>query len=320
VMTRRNPIKATLLILFCEFVTLACACAFADVITLKDGRQISGTIETGNTQEIRIQTSGSSQAIAVDQVQSIHFGVTEIAPPPAAPALSAPVSQAPPQPPVVVAQQQPAPPSPTSPGWRQTANAQAPAAQPPANTAAPAQPDSQTITLPIGTEIAVRTIDRIDSKKADRSREYQGSLDDPILVNGVEVVPANTNAVLKIEEAQNSGLTHRASLSTVLVAVIIHGQRFNVITSKVDSKAGSPAKRTVIGGAAGAGAGAAIGAAAGGAAGAAVGAGVGAAAGAITGKLTAKGVEIAPETRFTYTLSQPATITPEKAGPEQASK
>jgi outer membrane lipoprotein SlyB len=196
------------------------------------------------------------------------------------------------------------PPSPSS-GWRAADGQTASAAKTPS--------DSQTITLPIGTEIAVRTIDRIDSKRADLSREYAGSLDDPIVVNGVEVVPANADAVLKVVEAQGAGLTHRASLSTALVAVVIHGQRFGVVTSKVDSKAGSPAKRTVIGGAAGAGAGAAIGAAAGGAAGAAVGAGVGAAAGAITGKLTGKGVEIAPETRFTYTLTQPAAITPAPA-------
>ncbi|HEY7388097.1 MAG TPA: hypothetical protein VH640_06285 [Bryobacteraceae bacterium] len=201
----------------------------------------------------------------------------------------------------VAAAQQPTPANSAAPGWRSASDAQAPAA------------DAQTITLPAGTEIAVRTIDRIDSKTADLSHEYAGSLDDPIVVNGVEVVPANANAVLKVVEAQKSGLTHRASLSTALVAVYIHGQRYNLRTSKVDSKAGSPAKRTVAGGAIGAGAGAAIGAAAGGAAGAAVGAGLGAAAGAITGKLTGKGVEISPETRFTYTLTQAAAITPESA-------
>jgi uncharacterized protein YcfJ len=202
--------------------------------------------------------------------------------------------------------QQPASPNSAPPGWRSAGDSRAPAASTPAA-------DSQIITLPAGTEIAVRTIDRIDSRTADLSHEYAGSLDDPIVVNGAEVVPANANAVLKVVDAQKSGLTHRASLSTALVAVYIHGQRYNVQTSKVDSKAGSPAKRTVAGGAIGAGAGAAIGAAAGGAAGAAVGAGLGAAAGAITGKLTGKGVEITPETRFTYTLTQPAVITPEAA-------
>jgi outer membrane lipoprotein SlyB len=86
-----------------------------------------------------------------------------------------------------------------------------------------------------------------------------------------------------------------------------------VETGKVDSTAGSQAKRTLTGTAAGAGTGAAIGAAAGGGAGAAIGAGVGAAAGTVAGKLAGKGVEIAPETRFTYKLTQPAVIAPKEA-------
>src|SRR5262249_38805681 len=133
------------------------------------------------------------------------------------------------------------------------------------------------VSLPIGTEIAVRTIERINSKKADLSREYGGSLDDPIVVDGIEIAPANANAFLRVVEAQGPGLTHRASLTTALIAVTIHGRRVNVETGKVDSKAGSQAKRTLTGTAVGAGTGAAIGAAAGGGAGAAIGAGVGAA-------------------------------------------
>lgn len=104
-------------------------------------------------------------------------------------------------------------------------------------------------------------------------------------------------------------MTHRASLSMTLVAVMVNGQRLTLETGKVDSAAGSQAKRTAVGAAGGAAGGAAIGALAGGGLGAAVGAGVGAAGGAIAGKLTGKGVEIAPETRFTYKLIEPAVIT-----------
>jgi len=255
------------------FSVLVTGAGFADVVTLKDGRRISGLVESGNTQELRIRNDGRTEVISMDQVQSIRFGVMDApapAPAAAAPALAPRPSAAP-----------------------------APAPQP---------STARGITLPAGTEIAVRTIERIDSKKADLSREYAGSLDDPIVVEGVEVVPANANAVLKIVEAQGPGLGHRASLSTALVAVIVKGQRVNVESGKVDSKAGSQAKRTLTGTAAGAGAGAAIGAAAGGGAGAAIGAGVGAAAGSVVGKLTGKGVEIAPETRFTYKLAQAVVV------------
>ena len=279
------------------FAMLAGVSAFADVVTLKDGRQISGVIESGNTQEVRIQTAGRTEVVAVDQIQSIRFGAQEAAP--ALPSTSTPPPSAVPRAPAAVAPTTPPP-------------ASVPAAAPSVQRAtAPAA--SRSITLPIGTEIAVRTIDRIDSKKADLSREYAGSLDDPIVVDGVEVVPANANAVLKVVEVQGAGLSHRASLATALVAVTIHGQRVKVETAKVDSKAGSPAKRTLAGTAVGAGTGAAVGAAAGGGAGAAIGAGVGAAAGGVVGKLTGKGVEIAPETRFTYKLTQPAAIEPEEA-------
>jgi hypothetical protein len=273
--------KRTLLVLLWQYGTLPGVNAFAEVVTLKDGRHVSGLIESDNTQELRSQAEGGIEVIAIDQIQSIRFGPHEVVPP----RPSSPMRLRAAAPPTNL-QQVPAPAAPSA--------------------------ESNTITLPIGTEIAVRTIERINSRRADLSREYAGSLDDPIVVDGVEVVPVNANAVLKVIEVQGPGLTHRASLATALVAVTIHGQRVNVETGKVDSKAGSQAKRTLTGTAVGAGAGAAIGAAAGGGAGAAIGAGVGAAAGTIAGKLAGKGVEIAPETRFTYKLTKPAVINSEE--------
>jgi YMGG-like Gly-zipper len=314
--------RRTLLILVWQLGILAGTYALADVVTLKDGRQVSGLIESGNTQEVRIQTDGRTEVIAVDEIQSIRFGppdaaaprsVTSAAPPTKPQPAAAPTS---PQPAATRTSPQPAA-APTSPQPAAGPTSQQPVAAPtsPQPAAAPtASAGSHSITLPAGTEIAVRTIERIDSKKADLSREYAGSLDDPILVDGVEIAPANANAVLKIIEAQGPGLTHRASLATVLIAVTIHGQRVTVDTAKVDSKAGSQAKRTLTGTAVGAGTGAAIGAAAGGGAGAAIGAGVGAAAGTVAGKLTGKGVEIAPETRFSYTLRHPVVINAEETG------
>ena len=158
------------------------------------------------------------------------------------------------------------------------------------------------VTLPVGTEIAVRTIDRINSKSADVHREYAGTLDDPIVVDGVTAAPANTNAVLRVTDKS------KGSLSLTLIALIVNGHRVDVNTDKIDSRRGSTAKRTAIGAGAGAGTGAAIGAIAGGGAGAGIGAAVGAAAGGIFGHMTAKPVEVAPETRFTYRLTQPVEL------------
>ena len=107
-----------------------------------------------------------------------------------------------------------------------------------AQTPPPAPAEPQSITLPIGTEIAIRTIDRIDSKNADLKREYAANLDDPIVVNGVTVAPANTRAFLRVTDVQRAGFARRASLSISLIAVNINGQRVNVERDEVDSKSG----------------------------------------------------------------------------------
>lgn len=171
-----------------------------------------------------------------------------------------------------------------------------------------ASADAQSITLPVGTEIAISTIDRINSKKADTHREYAANLDDAVIVDGVTVIPVKTNAILRVSDTESAGFKRRASLSTSLVAVIINGQRVEVNTDKVDSHSGSQVKRTLTGAAVGAGTGAAIGGIVGAGAGAGIGAGVGAAGGAVAGKIFGKAVEIAPETRFTYRLTQPVVI------------
>jgi hypothetical protein len=260
--------KKTRIILL--FMPLA---VFADVITLKDGTRITGTVEVGGTQ-VLIKTSGDAQVIAIERIQSIDFD-----PPYTPPAPVVTTAAAPPP--------KPAPaPSP----------APAPVVKP------------QGITLPAGTEIAARTIDRIDSKKTEKNHEYRASLDDPIVVDGVTVAPANTSAILRVIDFSNPHLKGRPTLSMALVAVIVNGRRVDLSTDGVESAAGSRSKRTAIGAGAGAAGGAAVGAAAGGGVGAAVGAGIGAAAGTAGAALTGKGVIIAPETRFTYKLKEAVVL------------
>jgi hypothetical protein len=177
-------------------------------------------------------------------------------------------------------------------------------------TAQPALAQSQSITIPAGTEISIRTTTGINSKKADKSTDYQVSMDDPITVDGVVVVPANANAWLRVTEVNNPRFG-RSSMSTALVAVAgTTGERVELTTGNVDSKAGSQAKRTLVGAGAGAGAGAVIGALGGGALGAGIGAAAGAATGAAIGRLTGNndGVTIPSETRYTYRLTQPVAI------------
>jgi len=54
---------------------------FADVVTLNDGRQVTGWVESGNTQELHIKTGDQSQTLDIHEVQAIQFGVTSAAAP-----------------------------------------------------------------------------------------------------------------------------------------------------------------------------------------------------------------------------------------------
>jgi hypothetical protein len=248
----KKTMKRALLLVTVQFCLLPAVNVFADVVTLKNGRQILGSVDSGGTREIQVRKGETSQSVPVDQIQSIQFGSAE--------------------------------------GFSLL-------------------PPGQSVTLPAGTQISIRTSGFIDSKTADTSKEYPVSVEDPVTINGVLVVPANAQAFLRVADVNNPRLG-RASLSTVLVAVTrTDGQRVDLRTDKVDSRDVSHLKRTLAQGAAGAGTGAVIGAVAGGAAGAGIGAAVGGATGAIAGRMMGgKGAEIPSETRFTYTLAQPVVI------------
>jgi hypothetical protein len=72
---------------------------FADVITLKDGRQISGSVESGNIEQLHIKVGNQSQTIDIHEVQTIQFGVSLPAPPAVpAPPKAADIAPATPEP------------------------------------------------------------------------------------------------------------------------------------------------------------------------------------------------------------------------------
>ena len=78
--------RKVLLLGFGQFSLLAGGCLFADVVTLKDGSQVSGSVESGNTQELRVKVQDRSETIDVQQVAAIQFGAASAerpaAPPP----------------------------------------------------------------------------------------------------------------------------------------------------------------------------------------------------------------------------------------------
>jgi hypothetical protein len=72
--------RRILLLIIWQFGLLAGSRLFADVVTLKNGRQISGLVESGNIQELHLKVGDQSQTIDIHEVQAIQFGVSLPAP------------------------------------------------------------------------------------------------------------------------------------------------------------------------------------------------------------------------------------------------
>jgi len=184
---------------------------------------------------------------------------------------------------------------------------------------APSKPAVETVkvTVPAGTEIAVRLGQAIDTGTATQGADFEGTLASALVAGGTEVAAVGSAVTGKVTNAVSSGRLNRpAELSLVLTTLTLKGgEKVDITTSAWSMKGESHKKRNVemIGG--GAAAGVLIGALAGGKKGAAIGGAVGAGGGtgvaAATGK---KEIVLATETKLTFKLSAPFTASARKKG------
>lgn len=164
--------------------------------------------------------------------------------------------------------------------------------------------------LPAGTEIAVRTNERIDSQDSNQGRSYSAEV-------GQDVVDRNGNMVLpRGSEAQLVVRRIGQDLALDLQSVSVNGERFAVNTADVTESGAAKQgvgdnKRTAeyVGGAAVLGT--LLGAIAGGGRGAAIGALAGGAAGAGAQVLTrGSQVTVPAETMLNFRLDSPVSLDP----------
>jgi hypothetical protein len=167
------------------------------------------------------------------------------------------------------------------------------------------------ITIPAGTRIRVALLDGVSSNNSSVGDQFTASLTQPIVVNGKTVLAKGTTVRGRVVDAKESGrVKGRASIQLRLTNIIRDDARDVTISTKTYTAVAEATKKrdaAIIGG--GAGIGAAIGAITGGGKGAAVGAAVGGGAGTGT-VLATKGKEVhyPPETKLTFTLSEPVEI------------
>ena len=177
-------------------------------------------------------------------------------------------------------------------------------------------PGPHTVTIPAGTSFSVRLSEPLSTKSRRAGESFAGALELPLVIDGFIIAARGARVTGRIAESEQAGrVTGLARLSLELTQIeTTDGQTIEVRTthfvkSGPESKVEDGAKVAL-----GAGLGAAIGAASARWKGAAIGAAAGAAAGAASVAMTrGKPAELPVESRLTFKLQDPVTIT-EKLG------
>lgn len=259
---------------------------WADRINLKSGSVVEGTYLGGSSRQVRIEVGGQVQTYEVADIRSIGFNDNASGNQPSA------------------RNQQQYPPS-QQPQQQQRTTDSFPASRVQSQAIAG-------VTIPAGTDIMIRMVDSVDSgnsASSQRGQTYRASLDEPIYVDGRQIVPRGADVLTKIVDDQQAGKLQGRNVVTLALAQIwIEGRFLDVTSTDIHTEAGSQGARTakVVGGTAALGA--IIGAIAGGGKGAAIGAGSGAAVGgAATVMTNGPQVKIPSETRLTFKLQAPVS-------------
>lgn len=178
--------------------------------------------------------------------------------------------------------------------------------------AAPPPAKPNVVTIAAGTSLTVRLQDPLSSEKNRVGDSFQATLDQAVVIEGFVIAERGARVEGRITELERSGRVKGvARLVLELTKVTTSdGQHVAVQTVAFERKGETTKKSDVAKVGLGAVIGAAIGGIAGGGKGAATGAGVGGAAGAGEVLLTrGKAAELAAETRVTFRLQEPVTLT-----------
>lgn len=268
--------------------------AHADTLELKNGSVIKGTFIGGSEAQLSFKVGSTVQHYAVADISALKFDSDSgraptdsgFAPRPKpetnyADSASRPASNSEPVSPAPVRS---TPPSPGIAGDRAS--------------------------VPTGTRLTIRTIDSIDSDHNRVGDKFAATLDQPLYVNDVLVVPKGADVYGRLEEAKEAGrLAGKAQLKLSLTGIVVNGQTYPLSTGnyELSGKSRTANTATKVGG--GAAVGALIGAVIGGGKGAAIGAGVGAGAGtAVQVATQGDQVHVPSETLLEFALDQPVTI------------
>jgi len=185
---------------------------------------------------------------------------------------------------------------------------------PPAETqtAVPPPPAPKTITLAPGTPVSIRLNETLSSDRNSEGDTFTASLDKPIVVEGFVIADRGARVLGKVIKSERAGRVKGVS-NLELALTQVHttdDQTVTIDTTPLLRRGDTSKERDAAKVAGGAALGAIIGAIAGGGKGAAIGAGTGGAAGGgVVLSQRGKQTTLPAETRLTFTLQNPVTIT-----------
>jgi hypothetical protein len=176
-----------------------------------------------------------------------------------------------------------------------------------------ARENTRTLEAPSGTELVVRTVERIDSKTAGPDQIFSAIVEQAVTdASGRVIIPESSSAQLVIRNVSAGGATGSPEMVLDVQSITVDGRKYDVSTSDLtqDSNRGigtNSRTATTVGG--GAAVGTIIGAIAGGGKGAVIGGLIGAAGGAATQVLTkGQNVHVPAETVLRFRLDKTVTL------------
>lgn len=259
--------------IFSALCLLLCP-AWGDSLQLRNGSLIKGTFLGGTDDEIRFQVGTREQRYALGDIVSVSFDDDNRTYP--------------------SAESQPLPTPP----------------QPEAGQSLPTSGSRGAVKVPSGTRIVIRTVDAIDSNRNQVGDRFQASLEQPLIVDDVVVVPKGTSVYGRLTQATEAGrIQGRSQLKLELTGIVVNGETIPLLTGDYSVTGSSRGATTAKRVGAGAAVGAVLGAIAGGGKGAAIGTVVGAGAGTAVQVMT-KGeqVHVPSETLLEFVLQQEVRI------------
>jgi hypothetical protein len=179
-------------------------------------------------------------------------------------------------------------------------------------------PAPKKMTIALGTTLAIRLVDAIDSETSQQGETFRATLDSPLTAEGEVAIPAGYNVEGHIVDVKSAGkFAGQSVLVLQLDRISAGGKSYSLQTDEYRRQGSNRTTNT----AEKVGAGAVIGAVLGGIIGGGKGAGVGAAAGGGLGggvQAATKGqqIKLPSETVLNFSLQSPLTVTKVDQGPD----